>query len=350
MATYNASAYNDNHTLLAKIQNIEDYLEKNPNSQIFVGITSNPDPFAVTAINKTDIVHSGGRTPAIGDIITFSNHTVKPYALYIYIIEAITPTQYIVYMAGHLNNGEDGADGLAATIEIQSTTTTEPGTKAEVFNVGNENAAKLKFYIPKGDAGPAGPAGPVGPVGPAGPQGPKGDKGDKGDPGSATTDPVTDVDFPHGAAAVTYNNTNGIGISATVQLTRQSGAKDSANGDLHIPIFSGNNININAKPDASGIVISAVGGGGAAAPWVLCGVSESPGSLGDTLMTMAPYKSGSTVTVGEFSSGIPSAITITAYLNDGTTQAVTYTTPTLSSVSYEVPANAQYCLMVYTAK
>ena len=29
MATYNASAYNDNHTLLAKIQNIEDYLEKN---------------------------------------------------------------------------------------------------------------------------------------------------------------------------------------------------------------------------------------------------------------------------------------------------------------------------------
>ena len=28
MATYNASAYNDNHTLLAKIQNIEDYLEK----------------------------------------------------------------------------------------------------------------------------------------------------------------------------------------------------------------------------------------------------------------------------------------------------------------------------------
>ena len=347
MATYNASAYNDNHTLLAKIQNIEDYLEKNPNSQIFVGITSNPDPFAVTAINKTDVVHTGGRTPAIGDIITFSNHTVKPYALYIYIIEAITSTQYIVYMVGYLNNGEDGADGLAATIEIQSTTTTEPGTKAEVFNVGNENAAKLKFYIPKGDAGPAGPAGPVGP---AGPQGPKGDKGDKGDPGTATPDPIADVDFPHGAAAVTYNNTNGIGISATVQLTRQSGAKDSANGDLHIPIFSGDNININAKPDASGIVISAVGGGGAVAPWTLCAVLESPGTLGDTLLTMAPYKSGSTVTVGDFSSGIPSALTITAYLNNGTTQAVSYNTPTASSVSYIVPENAQYCIMVYSGK
>ena len=102
MATYNASAYNDNHTLLAKIQNIEDYLEKNPNSQIFVGITSNPDPFAVTAINKTDVVHTGGRTPAIGDIITFSNHTIKPHAVYIYIIEAITSTQYVVFMAGHL--------------------------------------------------------------------------------------------------------------------------------------------------------------------------------------------------------------------------------------------------------
>ena len=346
MATYNASAYNDNHTLLAKIQNIEDYLEKNPNSQIFDGITSNPDPLAVTAINKTDIVHSGGRTPAIGDIITISRHTIKPYALYIYIIEAITSTQYIVYLVGHLDNGKDGADGLAATIEIQSTTTTEPGTKAEVFNVGNENAAKLKFYIPKGDAGPAGPAGPVGP---AGPQGPKGDKGDKGDPGTATPDPVADVDFPHGAAAVTYNNTNGIGISATVQLTRQSGAKDSANGDLHIPIFSGDNININAKPDASGIVISAVGGGGASAPWVLCGVSESPGEFGDTLKTMAPYKSGSTVTVGDFNLGIPAAITITAYLNNGTTQSVPYDTQS-TSVTYVVPANAQYCMFVYASK
>ena len=335
MATYNASAYNDNHTLLAKIQNIEDYLEKNPNSQIFEGITSNPDPLAVTAINKTDIVHSGGRTPAIGDIITISRHTIKPYALYIYIIEAITSTQYIVYLIGHLNNGEDGADGLAATIEIQSTVTTEPGTNAEVYNVGNANAAKLKFFIPKGPAGPAGPAGPQGP---------------KGDPGTATPDPVTDVDFPHGAAAVTYDNTDGIGISATVQLTRQSGAKDSANGALHIPIFSGDNININAKPDASGIVISATGGGGAAAPWTLCGVLESPGSLGATLLTMAPYKSGSTVTVGDFIAGIPTELTITAYLNNGTTQAVTYNTPTASSVSYVVPENAQYCLMVYSSK
>ena len=149
---------------------------------------------------------------------------------------------------------------------------------------------------------------------------------------------------------MTYNNTDGIGISATVQLTRQSGAKDSANGDLHIPIFSGNNININAKPDASGIVISATGGGGAAAPWVLCGVLESPGQLGDTIMTMAPYKSGDVVTVGDFSSGIPLAITITAYLNNGTTQAISYETPTTSSVAYVVPANAQYCIMVYTNK
>ena len=347
MATYNASAYNDNHTLLAKIQNIEDYLEKNPNSQIFEGITSNPDPLAVTAINKTDIVHSGGRTPAIGDIITISYHLTKPHALYIYIIEAITSTQYVVDLVGFLNNGKDGADGLAATIEIQSTVTTEPGTNAEVYNVGNANAAKLKFFIPKGDAGPAGPAGPVGP---AGPQGPKGDKGDKGDPGTATPDPVSDVDFPHGAAAVTYNNTNGIGISATVQLTRQSGAKDSANGDLHIPIFAGDNINIDAKPDASGIVISATGGGGAVAPWTLCAVLASSGTLGDTLQMLAPYKSGSTVTVSDFDSGIPTAITITAYLNNGTTQAVTYNTPTSSSVTYIVPANAQYCIMVYSSK
>ena len=35
MPRYNASAYNDNHTLLAKIQNVEDNLAKNPNFKIF---------------------------------------------------------------------------------------------------------------------------------------------------------------------------------------------------------------------------------------------------------------------------------------------------------------------------
>ena len=35
MGTYNASAYNDNHTLLKLILDIQDYLHKNPNVALY---------------------------------------------------------------------------------------------------------------------------------------------------------------------------------------------------------------------------------------------------------------------------------------------------------------------------
>lgn len=52
--------------------------------------------------------------------------------------------------------GEPGADGAAATIAIHSVVTGEPGTDAEVENLGNENAASLRFTIPRGDKGEKG--------------------------------------------------------------------------------------------------------------------------------------------------------------------------------------------------
>lgn len=58
--------------------------------------------------------------------------------------------------------GQDGDPGISATITIGETVTLEPGEQATVENVGNENAAILKFSLPKGA---------------------KGDKGDKGDTG-----------------------------------------------------------------------------------------------------------------------------------------------------------------------
>ena len=67
---------------------------------------------------------------------------------------------------------------------------------------------------------------------------------------------ITDIDFPHGEAAVTYDTTNGMGITANVQITNQDGSLYTANGDVHVPIFPGDNITINAKDDGKGVVIN----------------------------------------------------------------------------------------------
>ena len=67
---------------------------------------------------------------------------------------------------------------------------------------------------------------------------------------------ITDIDFPHGESAVTYDTTNGMGITANVQITNQDGSLYTANGDVHVPIFPGDNITINAKEDGTGVVIN----------------------------------------------------------------------------------------------
>lgn len=49
--------------------------------------------------------------------------------------------------------GIPGKDGNAATIQIGTVQTGEPGTQASVSNSGNENNAVLDFVIPRGEAG-----------------------------------------------------------------------------------------------------------------------------------------------------------------------------------------------------
>lgn len=285
MPTYNASSYNDNHTLLAKIQNVEDYLAKNPNLKIFTVPASVVPTATTTLFDKAKIIKIDGRTPEIGDLIIAGTSSGEN-AAYIYQILSETETQYVVYFISYVENGAAGVQG------------------------------------------------------PAGPQGPK---GDKGDPGSATADPVTDVDFPNGAAAVTYDTTDGIGIAANLQMTRQSGAKDSANGDFHIPIFPGANINIDAKPDASGVVISATGGGGSSGAWVACYAVKSDAN-GESPKDFKILKAGQTATA--FIVGTVSAVT--AYNSDGTTSAVQYTGENV--VTYTVPSGAQYCVCAYSSQ
>lgn len=54
--------------------------------------------------------------------------------------------------------GKDGRDGqgIAATVEVGTTTTGEAGTSAAVVNVGNETHAVLNFTIPRGAKGESG--------------------------------------------------------------------------------------------------------------------------------------------------------------------------------------------------
>jgi hypothetical protein len=55
--------------------------------------------------------------------------------------------------------GIPGSNGLAATITVGSTTTGEPGSSAQVSNIGTPSNAVFNFTIPRGPAGPTGASG-----------------------------------------------------------------------------------------------------------------------------------------------------------------------------------------------
>lgn len=72
------------------------------------------------------------------------------------VVSYILAKQYTNEKIAEVDPGEDGA---AATIQVGTVTTLEPGEQATVENVGTENAAILNFGIPKGEQGEPGPQG-----------------------------------------------------------------------------------------------------------------------------------------------------------------------------------------------
>ena len=127
----------------------------------------------------------------------------------------------------------EGPPGKAATITVGETITGDPDTPAKVENTGTENAAVLRFTIPRGAVGPTGatpaisvevtglPAGaeptvevsgppeaPVIALGiPAGRQGDPGGKGDPGDPGQTPNITIGQVETLPAGSAVTASIT-----------------------------------------------------------------------------------------------------------------------------------------------
>lgn len=72
--------------------------------------------------------------------------------------------------------GEPGKDGIAATIEVGTVTSSEPGTQPIIANVGDSTNAIFNFTIPKGEKGD------------------KGDQGEKGEPGEPYSLPIASSD------------------------------------------------------------------------------------------------------------------------------------------------------------
>lgn len=255
---------------------------------------------------------------------------------------------------------------------------------------------------PKGDQGISGPTGPKGDTGPQGPQGPKGDtgptgptgpQGPKGDPGSSTADPITNVDFPHGATTVTYNTTNGISMTGNFQFTKQSGNTETANGDINIPILPGDNISIAANSGGTGVEIKTYGL--ATTSYVNSGLSRkskvtasatgtSTNTINYLTIDNTEYKlpsgggggGGGTSTTGWslvlvstfatdmyinaatpiVKNGISSTIsfsnmlqTLTEYKNDGTSSSQSYSSE-MGQISYTPSTNCQYIVLEVSDK
>lgn len=63
------------------------------------------------------------------------------------------------------NSTVPGPPGTAATVDVGTTTTLNPGESASVKNAGTTTSAYLEFGIPRGEAGPTGATGSTGPKG-----------------------------------------------------------------------------------------------------------------------------------------------------------------------------------------
>jgi hypothetical protein len=87
-------------------------------------------------------------------------------------ITGTSPSQVLNLVLPKGDTGSTGATGetgpkgdAAATISVNSTTTSAAGTSATVTNTGTSSAVLLDFVIPRGADGAQGPAGPAGPAG-----------------------------------------------------------------------------------------------------------------------------------------------------------------------------------------
>lgn len=93
---------------------------------------------------------------------------------------------------------DDTSGGGTVSVEVGTTTTSEPGGDAKVVNSGTPQNVRLDFTIPRGEQGPQGIQGPVGEKGDPGEQGPRGEQGAPGAQGPAGADGAPGERGPEG--------------------------------------------------------------------------------------------------------------------------------------------------------
>ena len=231
MGTYNASAYNNNHTLLKLILNIQDYLHKNPNVALYhtVGFQGT---VATTSIPKDKVYGPVGstNTPTAGDLILYALDLGQGF----FQVGGSDNDNYTGEYIGQTltgPKGDPGTPGAAATINVGTVTTGDPTTPAAVTNAGTSSAAVFNFTIPRGE------------------------KGEKGDPGTGYSQ-ITGLYFNRQNDSVTYSD----GIAVFVgqfQLTTADGNSTFANGAVTLPIVAGAGIIIDASEDGRSLIIKA---------------------------------------------------------------------------------------------
>lgn len=125
-----------------------------------------------------------------------------------------------------------GSGGETVSVKVGSTTTSEPGTSANVTNSGTDTNVILNFTIPRGNTGEQGKQGIQGPAGPAGADGNQGPKGDAGltGPQGPQGEPGKDAQFPTATAGqILVANAQGVYESTNDLITINNDIVDIGN-------------------------------------------------------------------------------------------------------------------------
>ena len=276
MGTYNASAYDDNHTLLKLICNIQDYLKKNPNVGVYYTLGFQGE-VGTTSIPKDKVYGPAGsdNKPSVGDIILYALDIGQGF----FQVSGVNNVNYIGEYIGQTIQGPKGDRGPEGPIGPKGDTG-EPGVKVYYTTgfqgeVGTTSIPKDKVHGPEGstttpiigdiilyalDIGQGffqvsgsdanNYTGEI--IG----QTIQGPQGDKGDPGVGLNQ-LTGMSFVHQTTTgVTY--ANGVAsFKGQFKLTLADGTNIFARGNIEIPMVAGAGIIIEASEDSSSLIIKA---------------------------------------------------------------------------------------------
>ena len=276
MGTFNASAFNDNHTLLQLILNIKDYLVHNPNVGVYYTLGFQGE-VGTTSIPKDKVYGPAGSDmkPSVGDIILYALDIGQGF----FQVSGVNNVNYLGEYIGQTIQGPKGDQGDRGP-EGPKGDKGDPGVKVYYTTgfqgeIGTTSIPKDKVHGPEGST--TTPI--IGDIilyaldigqgffqisgsdannytGAYIGQTVQGPKGDKGTPGVGLNQ-LTGMSFIHQTATgVTY--ADGVATFAgQFKLTLADGTNIFARGNIEIPMVAGAGIIIEASEDNSSLIIKA---------------------------------------------------------------------------------------------